>query len=228
MIEKFYKRGKSHEHHNEDAMYSATLNNDLVLMAVMDGCSSGEESQFAAALFAKILKKIVKGLPDQTDIHGEELLQSYSLFSLGMHITRSFFVQLKSVQQHLNLSYSELASTLIISIINQRTQEVWYLLAGDGVIVIDDKVEVFDQNNYPNFICYHLGNTYKEWVSDQVVIYEGNFKNFVTLATDGILKSTYKGDNIFSLLEDKEWINHFNELDFNDDIAVSKYLKVNK
>ncbi|ANQ52518.1 protein phosphatase 2C domain-containing protein [Flammeovirga sp. MY04] len=225
MIEKFYKRGENHEHHNEDAMFTTSLSKHISLIAVMDGCSTGEESHFASALFSKLLKKIAKNLPDQTDIHGEELLKSYSLFSLGMHITRSFFVQLQNVQQHLDLSYSELASTLIVAIINTRTKQIWYLMAGDGCIITDNKIEEFDQNNYPNFICYHLGDSYKDWVKDQVIIQETYFKESFGIATDGLLKCTSKEEEITEILKEENWQDRLNLLEFSDDVSFFKFTK---
>ncbi|WP_281616339.1 protein phosphatase 2C domain-containing protein [Flammeovirga sp. SubArs3] len=213
----YYKKGTSHANHNEDAYFYKHLNEDIVLLAVMDGCSSGKEAYFASTLFSKILKKISLGIPNQTDLLGVDLLDSYSLSSLGLHITHSFFIQLKRIQQSLLLEYSELASTLLLMLVDKKQKKVWVLVAGDGYVMIDHQLQYYDYNNRPDYICYHLSNSYKEWLHEHTEIYEATYQNIVGLSTDGVKEklsfpNKINRSEIETLLEDKE-------VQFKDDVT---------
>lgn len=50
--------GDYHINHCEDFLITKKIGSNKILCAVMDGCSTAMESQFASALFGKILRKI--------------------------------------------------------------------------------------------------------------------------------------------------------------------------
>jgi len=54
------KLGQFHPIFCEDFTFHSQLNEDWVMIAVMDGCSSGINSHFTSTLFGKILKKSPK------------------------------------------------------------------------------------------------------------------------------------------------------------------------
>jgi transposase-like protein len=50
--------GDYHLNHCEDFLVTKKIGSDKILCAVMDGCSTAMESQFASTLIGKILRKI--------------------------------------------------------------------------------------------------------------------------------------------------------------------------
>lgn len=57
------KIGEFHPVFCEDFNVVEKLSENWMLIAVMDGCSSGKDSHFASALFGEIIKKIAKNIP---------------------------------------------------------------------------------------------------------------------------------------------------------------------
>jgi len=54
------KIGEFHINHKEDSSAITEIGDNKILMAVMDGCSMGNEIHFSSTLIAKILRKVGK------------------------------------------------------------------------------------------------------------------------------------------------------------------------
>ena len=61
-IHTLLKRGFSHKDFCEDFLLCKALDEKYLLAGVFDGCSSGVDSHFASALFAKIVKNVATEL----------------------------------------------------------------------------------------------------------------------------------------------------------------------
>ncbi|AZQ64921.1 hypothetical protein EI427_22095 [Flammeovirga pectinis] len=186
MIKNVYQKGLSHSNHNEDAFYTHSLNKKFTVIAVMDGCSTGVDSYFASTLVKKLLKKICLELPKKKSLTDKLLIDELSTEALGKYITRTLFIQLVQLKNKLYLDYSELATTILISVINTETKRAWVMMSGDGVLNIDDEVILVDQQNIPHFLCYFLEDTFTNWFSNYTYHKEFSFTQKVILATDGV------------------------------------------
>lgn len=181
-LHKISVKGEFHLNNNEDCTFHAECGQNQVLLALMDGCSSGIDSHFASQLIAKILKKIA---------HEE----TYLSFAQNMHksnkdllndISKKLFKQLVEIQQLLQLSKYELLSTVMLVIANTEKQTAELLIAGDGLVCIDGKFIEFENDNVPNYPAYHLHSDFQFWFENQTIRKSiPSFKD-ISISTDGI------------------------------------------
>ena len=176
------KRGFFHENYCEDYLFSALVSDEIIISAVMDGCSMGIESYFASTLIGKLLKKISKEigyllylnqLPNDIDI-------------LSKYIFKQLFNQLKNIQGQLFLDKYELLSTLVFKIINVKERTAKAIVIGDGLVVCNGITYDFDQNNQPDYLGYHLEKDFENWFEtiEQELFLENIFD--ISISTDGI------------------------------------------
>lgn len=64
------KIGEFHTNHNEDSSTITEIGEDIILIAVLDGCTMGKESHFASTLLVKLLRKIGKEISYRKFIEG--------------------------------------------------------------------------------------------------------------------------------------------------------------
>ncbi|SNR13842.1 protein phosphatase 2C domain-containing protein [Tenacibaculum jejuense] len=200
--------GEFHTNHCEDFLLIENTADHEKLVAVFDGCSSGNESVFASILFGKLLRNISKKEFHKDFITKEKTNLSDKLYS----ISKQFFNELKVIKNLLDLDVYELLSTLILAIVNTETKAAEILIAGDGLITVNQKHYDFESNDKPNYLAYHLKDSFLDWYHNQTQkITVPNFKT-LSLATDGIfafknLKNSkaYKSeDEIISFLLHEE------------------------
>lgn len=167
-------------------------------MAVMDGCTMGKESYFASALVGKILKKIAY----------EEFHKSYhrsvspSLEEILQTVFKKLFTALKSYSADLNLDRYELLTTLVLGVVDLRTQTAFVQVIGDGLVFCDGQARIFDQENAPDYLGYHLRENFTTWYAkqDQKLYFEA--VKDLSLSTDGIFTfSSFQGDEQEAIAE---------------------------
>ncbi|NME72952.1 protein phosphatase 2C domain-containing protein [Flammeovirga aprica] len=180
MIQTISKRGHLHEN-NEDALYHCILYDRFIVSAVMDGCSSAVESQFTSLLFKKILHKSCNRLV----LHHNNLDGGSAEF-VGKELMHSFFTQLQLAQKLLQLNYDELASTLLLNVIDKEAKSCVTYCSGDGLFAVDNIWKKIDQNNVPDFLCYHLQGSFQNWFNNHVEQFQHNVNQSVVITTDGI------------------------------------------
>lgn len=182
IIHQYTQMGAFHENHCEDYTISAELGENRILMAVMDGCTMGKESYFASALVGKILKKVAY----------EEFHKSYlrsvnlSLEDLLRKVFSKLFAILKGYSADLNLDKYELLTTLVLGVVDLRTKAAFVQVIGDGLVFCDGQLSIFDQENAPDYLGYHLRENFTSWYAkqDQKLYFE-KVKD-LSLSTDGI------------------------------------------
>jgi len=118
----------------------------------MDGCSSGENSHFASALLGKLLKKICKTLPYLELENPLFNLEKIEIQNLSEIILEKLFEEIKITQNNLFLEVQELVSTCILLVYNDLNKTAWVNVSGDGVIAINQKIIVIEQNDKPNYL----------------------------------------------------------------------------
>lgn len=177
--------GDYHQNHCEDHLFASDYGKNTILCAVMDGCTTAIESQFASVLVGKILKKICneKGYKDFIEQNTltsnvEENLKS---------ILKDLLIELKTIKNLLLLDTKELLTTLIILLVDKTNQEGIVLAIGDGVVVINGQKTEFEQENTPDYLGYHLNEDFDTFYNSQKQKIKFNQLVDVSIATDGIL-----------------------------------------
>ena len=202
------KRGNSHPDYCEDNLFVHSWNDEFVLAAVFDGCSSGEDSYFASALLAKITKKVCTSytLADQ---------------SLDSILQEILFLIIKNYQEQANsleLSTNELLSTILISITDTKAKQSEIICIGDGFFAINGQAVEIDQQNRPNYLAYNLSKIvnlekFNQWYADFSQKYSFSNVNDLSIATDGILSfAIHSKDKKLILAEEKNKITSINFL----------------
>ncbi|MCS3868611.1 hypothetical protein J3D55_001527 [Chryseobacterium ginsenosidimutans] len=175
--------GDYHLNHCEDFLVTKKIDSDKILCAVMDGCSTAMESQFASTLIGKILRKICiekgyKELYETKRINNiEEDLKS---------IVKDLFKEIISIKNQLMLDEKELLTTLIILLYNEKENEGIILSIGDGLVCINGEITEFERDNKPDYLAYHLKENFENWYGNQTQkIFFNNLED-ISIATDGI------------------------------------------
>jgi len=200
--------GDYHFNNCEDALYIGKFGKDKIICAVMDGCTTAIDSQFASLLVGKILKKIIieKGYKDLVD-------KSESTMTLEQHlksILRDLFSELKTIKNQLLLDTKELLTTLIIMIVDKNSNQGIVLTIGDGFVNINGKVTEYEQDNKPDYLGFHISEDFEKFYSLQNQKIAFDTISDISIATDGIFsftkvqKSTEEMDVIDFLSQNKD------------------------
>lgn len=179
--------GDYHLNHCEDFLITKKIGSNKILCAVMDGCSTAMESQFASALFGKILRKISieKGYKELYEPNHKEDLEG-ELKTIVKELVKEIIV----LKNHLMLDEKELLTTLILLLYDMKTDEGIILNIGDGLICINGKITEFERDNKPDYLAYHLKDNLDDWYNNQTQKIFFNQMKDVSIATDGISSFT--------------------------------------
>ncbi|MGB0932168.1 MAG: protein phosphatase 2C domain-containing protein [Chitinophagales bacterium] len=191
------QRGHQHKHFCEDFLLQTSIGEEWQIAVVADGCSGGKDSHFASTLSCKLMRKVAEK---------EEFVQKdFNAKSLGISLLLQFMKELKQTQLQLDLSTEELLSTLLLMVYNKR--QAWVSVLGDGVVAIDERIHIIDQNNTPDYPAYHVkeeGEILKKYLTKNSFKVQ-NPKELV-IATDGILSFV---SNQGASRPDSDWINDY-------------------
>jgi Protein phosphatase 2C len=174
--------GSFHTQHNEDAALLCEIAEDRILIAVMDGCSMGNDSFFASTLIAKLLRKIAKA-----EYYKTFITKKTETLEVVLHtILSDLFFALKTINNELDLAKDELLSTLILGIIDKSTQKAEIMAIGDGLISCNGVLTEYEQDNKPDYWGYHLNENFETWYAAQTQ--RLSLKNItdLSISTDGI------------------------------------------
>lgn len=176
--------GDYHQNNCEDHLYVGEYGKNIMLCAVMDGCTTALESHFASTLVGKILKKICveKGYKDfieqdKTSLNIEDHLKS---------ILKDLLNELKMVKNQLMLDSKELLTTLIIMLFDKNNEQGIVLAIGDGFVNINGKITEFEQDNKPDYLGFHLSEDFETFYNSQKQKIEFSKIEDLTISTDGI------------------------------------------
>lgn len=187
-VETCLHKGAIHENHNEDALYHTVIEDKWLLAAVMDGCSTGNESFFASTLYKKLIRKSCNTIPFLDQVMPDLSIDKMDVKDLGEYILQQVFQDMSKYSKLLMLDKTEILSTLILAVFSVPSEELWVNISGDGYISVNNKIMEFDQNNVPDFMGYHLKEEFSGWISNNTeTVFEKNVHTF-KIATDGISK----------------------------------------
>lgn len=180
--DKYLQMGSFHTLHCEDAVFAAYLTVDVRLMVVMDGCSSGVDSQFGSTLGARIFRKIAAEMY-LTDL---ETPDAASLKGLQEQVLRRFMEELKSACRQLELRWNEVLFTVVMAILNETTREAEVIALGDGVVACNGRLFRYDQFNRPDYPSYHLKDDFGDWYASQQQRLSFQGVKDLAISTDGV------------------------------------------
>lgn len=217
-IYKTLQIGEFHTNNCKDFLVDTQIGTHTRLIAVLDGCTMGTESVFAAMLFGKILRYIAK----KSFYEAFVSKQNPELIIILRHVIRSLIEEARSMQNHLNLEVNELLATIVLGIVDVKKNEAEFLIVGDGVICKDGEVFSYDQDDKPDYLGYHLTEDFDTWFANQNQrLSVKEFKD-ISICTDGIFtfrnlvnKQNQKSENeiIKYLLVDSEGAENDNFFD---------------
>ncbi|MBO9562498.1 MAG: protein phosphatase 2C domain-containing protein [Niastella sp.] len=176
--------GDYHTNHCEDYLFIDSLGKNKYVAAVMDGCTMGTDSYLASTLTGKLLRKIVKSR-NYKDLYTVTPVADTPEV-IVKSVLAELFRELAAVKNQLLLDQDELLTTLMLLLADKEKNEGFVLVIGDGLVCINGQVRVFDHDNKPDYIGFHLGKDFEEW-------YAGHFQKLhfhniadISIATDGI------------------------------------------
>ena len=175
--------GSFHTNHCEDSLITSDLGSGKRLIAVMDGCTMGEESVFASILVGKILKNNSKKYYYQ---HFKEAPENQGLKMYLKEILRELVAEIKQIKNQLGLETNELLTTLILGIVDEVKYDAELLVIGDGLICIDGKYTEFEQGDKPDYLAYHLSKNFDTWFDHQKQFLSVSSFSDLSICTDGI------------------------------------------
>lgn len=234
--------GEFHTNHCEDFLINEHIGTNKKLIAVLDGCTMGKESVFAAHLYGKILRHIAKKAYYKDFV----IRKSETLSNILKQIVAELFVETKEIKRLLDLEINELLSTLIIGIIDTNTSQAEFITVGDGLIYIDNKSYDYEQADKPDYLAYHLNDDFERWYSNQNQRLSIPQFSDLSISTDGIftfktfdskVKQKSEQEIIAYLLNDLEYnafdnfldrkINHLKQEESHyvtDDLAIIRVI----
>ena len=207
--------GEYHSNYNEDFWVAQQIGSTKILIAVLDGCSMGKESYFAATLMGKLLRKIAKEMYYQAFIAKKE----NSLPEILKEVMRQLCLQLKRLKNDLALEREELLSTLLLGIVDTQQKLAEVLCIGDGLIVCNEILTEYEQENKPDYLGYHLEEHFEDWYKAQNQFLSLSKIQNLSLATDGIFS--------FSPFEKKQ-NSHLNEAEILHFLLINKDVSENE
>lgn len=175
------KPGKYHPIHSEDYVFHQLLSTHKLIAAVMDGCSSGHESFFASALYAKSINKscFLLSSEDVDNISNENIIR---------RISNQLFDDIRQTKKHLMLNHSELLSTLLLLVYDPQSCTAQVVISGDGVLACHGQLEIIDQNNVPDYMAYHLDQPFENWQKNHLKSMKFEDVQDIAISTDGLQK----------------------------------------
>ncbi|SHL12322.1 protein phosphatase 2C domain-containing protein [Flavobacterium chilense] len=176
--------GDYHQNNCEDHLFIGEYGKNNIVCAVMDGCTTALESQFASLLVGKILKKICleKGYKEFIEKNNQPLSPEESL----KLILQDLLNELKIIKNQLMIDEKELLTTLIILLFDKDQQKGIVLAIGDGFVNINGKITEFEQDNKPDYLGFHVSEDFETFYNSQKQKIKFNLLEDISIATDGI------------------------------------------
>lgn len=187
-ISSLLHQGIHHKNFNEDFLYTGSLTKDIMVCAVMDGCSSAKDSQFTSALYAKSLHKSSRMLPQMKAIMEDFDLKTMALEAIAEFFFKQLFEDLKRAKKLFFLEREELLSTIVLLVIDKKKRNACIKMSGDGLFAVNNEITEIDQNNIPNFLGYHLGASFENVKDTEIQTWSFKEVRDISISTDGIDK----------------------------------------
>lgn len=180
-IDTLIKMGKTHSLHCEDD-YIVVENDNFLVAAVFDGCSSGIDSHYASTKHKYLMKEVAENFNWLWDYKKKHTIKDnvfYFVFSVHN--------ELKSEKYEVN---KEMLSTIVLLFINKHTNEYGIVFCGDGCCFINgENISVHDEHgNAVWYLSMVTDKQFEEYFENYCHYYEGVIDNNMEIAisSDGI------------------------------------------
>lgn len=180
--------GEFHPLYGEDFQYHQIINGNWFIGAVMDGCSSGQDSHFASVAYGKSLRKSCRMLPNLKQMLPGFDMESMKNEALGAFILQQLFRDIKKISKLFYLNEEEILSTMILLVYDLNDNSAWIHASGDGIIVCNGEIYEIDQQNVPDYLGYHLDSSFEDWFENHTTQMKFDNIQDLSISTDGIAK----------------------------------------
>lgn len=201
--------GISHRqlHYNNQDAYKVKQEADFIVGVVCDGCGSHTDSEIGAKLTAEFVTNFCLTHFQHEKFDGQKLANALT----------QFYVDCAKMVHAIypNEFIRDTFFTTIIGFIISDGQNLVFS-AGDGVILIDDKLLIINQQNMPNYLTHNLLNG-KKYGFEVRAIENRNFQRLL-ISTDGISDLWEKET------QEKVIDTLFSDNMFRSEIELSKFL----
>jgi len=220
------RRGRAHAHRCEDESLVFSYN-QIAVIIVFDGCSTGRDSYFASGLFAKIFKKIA--IQHKTFL--ESINEESNLEDVVHTLIELFFNELRYSFNYFVLDLTEILSTIVLSAVNLKTKQSYSIIVGDGSIYIDGKIHTIKptNENAPDYIAYYLTSLFSDVWKNNVYKYNFKIEKTIAVMSDGIDSFRNYDENRYITDDEKdEIIKRFFESGFllNNKIGLARICNI--
>lgn len=179
-IHTLLKRGSSHKDFCEDFLCLHS-DNEHIIGAIFDGCSSGKDSHFASVLYTKAMNKAYKSAIFAGNTPAE-IIKS---------ILKSTIAEVSQIKKNLELETNELLTTILLVVVDIKNELTEIVSIGDGFIMINGTDYLIDQDNRPDYASYYLDKLsdieYFNYWFEQLDKFSATAINDISIASDGIL-----------------------------------------
>jgi hypothetical protein len=184
--------GEFHTNHCDDYVMSAELDQQIVLCAVMDGCTMGTDSYIASGITGLVLRKIAKEINYRIFVEKIEI----DLKILLKEILNKLFHELRLIKNQLQLERNELLNTLILVLVDFDLNIAEAITIGDGLVYCNGQSFEYEQNDKPDYLGYHLDEDFENWYLGQKQRLSLSNINDLSISSDGIFAfKNCKNDN---------------------------------
>ncbi len=174
--------GGFHVNHNEDAQTTAEIDENVLIIAVADGCSAGKESHFASTLLVKIIRKIAKEIGYRNFVER----QNKTVTEYLEEVMQYLFQEFGELKNRLHLETAEVLSTLLFGAIDKQKQAAEIIVIGDGLVCCNGNFYEFEQDDKPDYLGYHLTENFTDWFKSQTQKLSFTNVKDLSISTDGI------------------------------------------
>lgn len=129
----------------EDSVFVDDANEDVIYGVIADGCSTGIKSHFASQVIAYFVQ-----LQQESDVTSDSFVMALYEF-------------LYEVKGLFKFSEMNLLSTCILFSYHKPSKSLRIRSFGDCVYYVHDREIIVDQNNKPDYMGYHIGDTYSQF-----------------------------------------------------------------
>jgi len=160
----------------------------------------GDDSHFAAGLIRKVLRRIAR----QTNLKSFAERTNPTTLELLKGTLKTLFADLRRLKADLDLSDTELLTTLMLAIVDTKGQKAEIVIIGDGVIACDEEIVEFNHDNKPDYLGYHLAEDFEDyWNGLTQRISAVDFQD-LAMASDGVFSfKPFSHDSFRPVTEDE-------------------------
>lgn len=182
LIQTLSRRSSEHPEHNQDNHF-LSHRDEYVVGAVLDGCSTGYNSEFASQTLAYLFES-------KADKIHSLLKDGFSFVNTCLYLFRDMSLDLENMKKMLGLTDMNFLSTIVFFWYNSLSKDLNLIFIGDGYVryKIGDTWAEFDndENNIPQYLAYHTDSfELGSFLKSRPMLCIENVTDF-SVCTDGI------------------------------------------